>query len=99
MPMTIYVFALVSSMNYGILDFIGNIGVAVLVVTYLLLQLDQLKGNGLAYSLLNMIGATLILISLFVKFNLSAFVIEAFWVLISIVGIVKHLTVRSVQTS
>ena len=86
-------------MNYGILDLVGNIGVAVLVVTYLLLQLDQLKSNGLAYSLLNMIGATLILISLFVKFNLSAFVIEAFWVLISIVGIIKYLTVKTVQTS
>ena len=86
-------------MNYGILDLVGNIGVGVLVVTYLLLQIDRLKSNGLAYSLLNMIGATLILISLLVKFNLSAFVIEAFWVLISIVGIIKHLTVRSVQTS
>ena len=46
-------------MNYGPLDFVGNIGVVVLMVTYLMLQLNKLSSDGLAYSLLNAIGAIL----------------------------------------
>jgi multidrug transporter EmrE-like cation transporter len=84
-------------MNYGLLDIVGNLGVLLLMVTYLLLQLNKLS-NGLAYSVLNALGATLIVISLLVNFNLSAFLIEVFWILISFVGIYRHLRLRTVQT-
>jgi hypothetical protein len=77
-------------MKYGLLDFVGNVGVLTLMVTYLLLQLDKLT-NGLTYSILNALGAGLIVISLLGNFNLSAFLVEAFWVLISFVGIYRHL--------
>ena len=77
-------------MNYGLLDFIGNIGVVLLMTTYLALQLDRLSSSGLAYSLLNAIGASLIVVSLSSNFNLSAFVIEVFWILISLVGIYRY---------
>lgn len=82
-------------MSYGLLDLIGNIGVVVLIVAYLLLQLNKLSSNGLAYSLLNAIGAGLIIISLLVNFNLSAFIIEVFWVLISLVGIYRYFRVKA----
>lgn len=36
---------------------------------------------------MNALGAALVIISLCFDFNLSAFVIEAFWVVISLVGI------------
>lgn len=78
-------------MGYSLLDLIGNIGVAVLIATYLLLQLNRINSAALSYSLLNMVGAALILVSLSAKFNLSAFVIEAFWVLISLLGVVRYL--------
>jgi hypothetical protein len=78
-------------MSYGLLDLLGNIGVVVLMVTYLALQLNKLSSNGLAYSLLNLIGAGLISISLLGNFNLSAFVIEVFWVLISFIGVFRNL--------
>jgi multidrug transporter EmrE-like cation transporter len=84
-------------MNYGLLDFVGNLGVLLLMVAYLLLQLNKLS-NGLAYSVLNALGASLIIISLLVNFNLSAFLIEVFWILISFVGIYRHLRLRTVQT-
>ena len=51
-------------MNYGPLDFVGNIGVVVLMVTYLMLQLNKLSSDSLAYSVLNAAGAGLIVISL-----------------------------------
>ena len=60
-----------------------------IVGCYLSLQLDKLRSEDLSYSALNGIGALLILYSIFFKFNLSAFVIESIWVLISIVGVVR----------
>ena len=85
-------------MNYGLLDLIGNIGVVVLMSTYLMLQLNKLRSDGLAYSLLNAIGAGCIVISLLVNFNLSAFVIEAFWVLISFIGIYRYFRMKALRS-
>lgn len=76
-------------------DLIGMSGVAVIIVAYLLLQLDRLSGSSLSYSILNAGGALLIIISLIVNFNLAAFVVELFWFLISLLGIVRRLTSRS----
>lgn len=83
-------------MNYGVLDFVGNLGVLILMVSYLLLQLNRLP-NGLLYSALNAAGAGLIVVSLLGNFNLSAFIIEVFWVLISFIGIFRSLRPRAVQ--
>jgi len=77
-------------MKYGLLDFLGNIGVLLLMTAYLLLQLNKLS-NGLLYSTLNALGAALIVVSLLTNFNLSAFLMEVFWVLISLVGVYRHL--------
>ncbi|HEX6283347.1 MAG TPA: hypothetical protein VFZ71_00675 [Pyrinomonadaceae bacterium] len=85
-------------MNYGLLDFVGNVGVVVLMVTYLLLQLSKLRSDDLAYSLLNAIGASLIVVSLLVNFNLSAFLMEVFWVLISFVGIYRYFRLRTASS-
>jgi hypothetical protein len=78
-------------MSFGLLDIVGIAGVVLLVIVYLLLQIDKLQSSGLTYSLLNAIGASLIIVSLLVDFNLSAFLMEAFWVLISLIGIFRHL--------
>lgn len=81
-------------MAYGWHDLVGNAGVAVIVVSYLLMQLGRLEGAGVAYSLLNAAGASMVIVSLVYDFNMSAFVVEAFWVLISLVGAVRHLARR-----
>ena len=81
-------------MSYSWFDFLGTIGVAVIIVTYLLLQLDRLKSSSLTYSMLNGLGAMLILFSLLFKFNLSAFIVEMFWVLISVLGLVRYFRAR-----
>ena len=85
------------SMNYGLLDFVGNIGVLLLMIAYLLLQLNKLS-NGLVYSIVNALGEALIVASLLNNFNLSAFIIEVFWILISFVGIVRHLRSKPLQS-
>jgi hypothetical protein len=85
------------SMNYGLLDFVGNIGVLMLMTAYLLLQLNKLS-NGLVYSVINALGAVLIVASLLNNFNLSAFIIEVFWILISFVGIFRHFRSKPLQS-
>ena len=85
-------------MSYGPLDFLGNVGVVVLMVTYLMLQLNKLRSDGLAYSLLNAIGASLIVISLLYDFNLSALLMEVFWVLISLLGIYRYFRLKAFRS-
>jgi len=77
--------------KYSWYDFAGNIGVALMVLAYLLLQMGKLRINDISYSLTNAIGAVLVLISLLYSFNLSAFLVESFWLLISIFGLLKFL--------
>ena len=76
-------------MEYNIFDFIGNVGVALIIGAYLLLQLEKINSNNILYSVANTIGALFVIISLSKNFNLSAFIIESFWLLISLVGIYK----------
>jgi hypothetical protein len=84
-------------MNYGFSDLLGIVGVVLLMAAYLMLQLNRLSSNSLQYSLLNLLGAGLIILSLWSNFNLSAFVIEVFWVLISLLGVVRHFQYRERQ--
>jgi hypothetical protein len=70
-------------------DIIGVVGVSMILVCYMMVQLEKLEVKALSYSFFNALGAALILVSLYVDFNLSAFVIESFWVLISLFGIYK----------
>jgi hypothetical protein len=86
------------NMNYGLMDFVGNVGVLMLMFTYLALQLDKIKSADLSYSVLNAVGASLIVASLIVDFNLSALLMEVFWVLISFIGIGRHLRLKTLQS-
>ena len=80
------------------MDGIGLIGVALIMVAYLMLQLEKLRSTALSYSVLNAIGASMIVASLFVNFNLSAMLMEVFWVLISFIGIGRHFRLKSIRS-
>jgi len=82
-------------MAYTFSDFLGNIGVALIIISYLFLQLGRVSSTSLKFSLVNALGALLIIISLLNQFNLSAFIIEAFWLLISLMGITRFLIKRN----
>lgn len=68
-------------------DGVGAIGVVMIAASYLLLQLGKMSGTSVSYSLINAAGALAILISLLYEFNLSAFLIESFWLAASLFGI------------
>ncbi len=76
-------------MDYGWFDLVGNIGVLLMVIAYLLLQLEKLSSSAFSYLLLNAVGAVMVIVSLMFRFNLSAFLMEAFWLLISLYGLTK----------
>lgn len=76
-------------------DILGTLGVAIIIVTYVLLQIERIRSDHIIYSALNAIGASLILISLYFAFNFPAFVVEFFWLLISLFGIGKYLARRN----
>jgi len=81
-------------MQFAWYDLVGSIGVGMIIVTYVLLQIERIKSEMLSYSVLNAVGASLVLISLIYSFNFSAFIVEFFWVLISIYGIAKYFLKR-----
>ena len=76
-------------MSYAWFDFVGNVGVFLILLTYLLLQMEKIGSRSAAYSASNALGALLIMVSLCFKFNLSAFIVELFWLLISLAGLVR----------
>ena len=84
-------------MDFHLFDLAGFIGVVLIIVAYLLLQLEKLPSTSPSYSLLNAGGALLIMVSLVFAFNLSAFVVEAFWFLISLLGVWRSLSARKIS--
>lgn len=76
-------------MNYHFYDFVGNLGVILILGTYFLLQLGRMSNTSTAYSVLNLLGAAFILYSLVYEFNMSAFIIEIFWMLFSLLGLAR----------
>ena len=76
-------------MDYHHYDFVGNLGVIMILGSYLLVQVGRMSANSYAYTALNGLGAAFILYSLLFDFNMSAFIIEICWVLISLVGMLR----------
>ncbi len=77
-------------MQFAWYDIIGSVGVSLIILTYVALQIEKIKSDSLIYSLLNAFGPSLIIISLIYNFNFSAFIVELFWILISLFGIIKY---------
>ncbi len=76
--------------NYTWFDLLGNIGVALILIAYFLLQKEKLSNKDFSYNLMNALGAFLILLSLIFDFNLSAFIIESIWLLLSLPPLIRY---------
>ncbi len=82
-------------MNLPWHEWTGLFGVLLVLLAYLLLQAHKLHGNGPIYQTMNALGAIGVMVSLLVgSFNLSAFVMELAWLLISIYGMAVGLRRR-----
>ncbi len=80
-------------MNPLLADIIGLTGSALMVGGFAYANRAKVL-NKLLFNAVNLAGAVLLLISLSVKFNLGAFVLEAVWGVIALVGIFAALRQR-----
>jgi hypothetical protein len=78
-------------MTFTSADIVGLVGVSFVVGTYFMSQIGRMDVTRPLYPALNGLGALLILFSLYHTFNMASFVIEMFWLGISLVGLVRSL--------
>jgi len=76
--------------NFDVFQIIGFIGMVFIIYAYFLLQIGKYDSKSLEFQYINLVGAILLLISLCVHFNLGSFIIEVFWIIITLYGIYKH---------
>lgn len=74
-------------LDFELHNIVGSLGVIMIITSYLFIQIDKMEVKGVQYSLINAVGALLVLFSLYYEFNLSAFIIELFWLIISLYGL------------
>jgi hypothetical protein len=79
--------------GYGIADAIGMCGSVIFLLAFIYANRAETI-NKLLFNAANLIGAIMLMISLWVKFNLAAFVLEAAWAVIALTGLVAALRDR-----
>ncbi len=67
----------------------GLAGVAFYLAAYGALQLGLIRGSSVKYTVLNMIAASLVLISLTEAFNMSSMLIQISWIVLSVIGLAR----------
>ncbi len=72
-----------------VFHWIGFIGTTLVILAYFLLLSERCSIDSPRYHWLNLCGASLLLVSLCVHFNLGSFVIEIFWIGITLYGMLK----------
>ena len=75
-------------------DIIGLIGTALFIGGFVYANIAATLDK-LWFNAANLVGAVLLLVSLSVKFNLAAFVLEAAWAVIATFGLLRALHDRS----
>ncbi|PID47728.1 MAG: hypothetical protein CR967_03635 [Proteobacteria bacterium] len=76
-------------MEFDLYQWVGFIGMAFTVWAYFLIQAQKTTFDSWVYLWLNLLGAILLIISLIFHFNLGSFLIEIFWIGITIFGMGK----------
>ena len=85
-------------MNFAWYDLVGFAGTLMILGAFAAQQIGKLRGDGATYQLLNLFGAAGILVSLMGSFNVSVFVLESAWVLVSAYGLWRSRKARSSQS-
>lgn len=81
--------SIISHLPQPLFDLIGVAGFVFYMLAYGLLQLGRISGRSYTYTVMNMIAASLVLISLVHQFNLASLLIQLAWIAISIVGLIR----------
>jgi hypothetical protein len=70
-------------------DVIGYVGVSIYLISYMLLSMKKINGNGRPYLLCNLFAASFVVVSLIENFNAPSFAIQSCWIVLSIIGLIK----------
>ena len=76
-------------------DIVGLAGSAIFIAAFAYANFAK-RFDKLWFNLANLVGAVLLLASLWINFNLAAFVLEVAWAGIAVLGIIGALRVRKV---
>jgi hypothetical protein len=68
---------------------IGYFGAFLYLLSYALLNLRKMDGNGFTYIFMNMIAAIFMVVSLMEYWNAPSFLIQSCWILFSVVGLLN----------
>jgi len=79
----------------GLDEVAGLIGAALILGAYAGVQLKSLDPHKPTALLLNLSGASLVIVSLIFEFNLAAFLLEAAWVVIAVWGLFVWLRTKT----
>ena len=77
--------------SLGPYELTGVLGFMVYIVAFGAVQLGWLDGNSNAYSLSNVLAASLVAISLIQEFNLASALIQGSWIVIGLIGLALRL--------
>jgi hypothetical protein len=80
--------------GFGLYDIAGLIGSVIVILAYFATQAGWFSANDPRFAWANLIGAALIIASLTMAWNLAAFVMEIFWILISVYGLARYYSRR-----
>lgn len=78
-------------MSFDLSDVAGIIGATIVIVAYFGTQQRWFSADDWPFPLTNLVGAGFIVVSLISHWNLASFVIEVFWILISLYGLAQTL--------
>lgn len=73
------------------LQHVGLAGSLLYMTSFMLLSLRILSGDSVAFFILNLTAASLVLLSLSQAFNAASFLIQTFWIVVSVLSIIVRL--------
>ncbi len=79
---------MLAEMTY--IDWLGVLGSLIISAAYLAVSRNWVSGESPAFNLLNLVGAVLVLLSLYFRPNAGAIVIEVMWVLIALFALWRY---------
>ena len=72
------------------IDWIGFIGVFLILLAYILNVFEKLKQNSLTFILLNLFGASLACLASILMNYMPFIILEGVWALVSLISLIKY---------
>jgi hypothetical protein len=80
------------SIAFDVPSTVGMVGVVLVLLAYFSMQIGRMDPKKLQFSLINLVGSLLILVSLCYHLNMPSLVIEVAWLFISAYGVFRCLS-------